>query len=120
MTRLFTGLACPALALMLLPAAFGHDRSKNTADRGTTTVTGCLVPTGREGTHYAINGDDGTVYSLKSSSRANLAGHINQRVTVTGYVSPSSKTVSTNSSNAPVGSERLKVTHLSKVSSKCM
>lgn len=118
MTRFFAGLACPALALLLLPASFGHDRSKNTADMGTTTVTGCLVPTGREGTHYAINGDDGTVYSLKSSSRAYFAGHINQRVTVTGYVSPSSKT--TTSSNIPVGSERLKVTHLSKVSSKCM
>jgi hypothetical protein len=56
---------------------------------GTKTVTGCLQK-GDEPGEFSIQGEDGTVWGLKSS-RVKLEEHLGHKVTVTGAASKESR-----------------------------
>ena len=67
-----------AVCVFALAAGAQKSNSKN----GNVTVTGCLQK-GDEADEFALTGDDGKLYDLKSSS-VKLAEHVGHKVTVSG------------------------------------
>ena len=98
-TKKIAMLATPFLATMLLNA---RSHSGKVPD---VTVMGCLVQ-GDQPHQYVIKGDDKT-YVL-TASRVNLAKHVGQKVSVSGSMK-----------DAGNGTERFKVSALSKVNKTC-
>src|SRR5215475_4179356 len=68
------------LAVCVLALTAGAQKSNN--KNGNVTVTGCLQK-GDESDEFALTGDDGKLYDLKSSS-VKLAEHVGHKVTVSG------------------------------------
>ena len=67
-----------AVCLFALAAGAQKGSTKN----GDVTVTGCLQK-GDEADEFALTGDDGKLYDLRSSS-VKLAQHVGHKVTVSG------------------------------------
>jgi hypothetical protein len=67
-----------ALCVFALTAGAQKSNSKN----GNVTVTGCLQK-GDEADEFALTGDDGKLYDLRSSS-VKLGEHVGHKVTVSG------------------------------------
>ena len=72
------------LGLYLTPAGFADDKGGG----GKATVTGCLQK-GDEANEFAITGEDGKTYGLRSSS-VDFSKHLGHKVTVTGTLKPES------------------------------
>ena len=72
-------LAC-LFAVCVFALAAGQQKSST--KNGNLTVTGCLQK-GDEADEFALTGDDGKLYDLKSSS-VKLAEHVGHKVTVSG------------------------------------
>jgi len=68
--------------LVLCVSALTVGAQKSNGKNGNVTVTGCLQK-GDEADEFALTGDDGKLYDLKSSS-VKLAEHVGHKVTVTG------------------------------------
>ena len=81
------------------------------------TVTGCLAK-GDGANEYAIKGDDGKTYGLKSS-KVNLAQHLGHKVTVTGTVSSEKEKTKVSKSGVPEEDAHMKVSSLTMVSNSC-
>jgi hypothetical protein len=81
--------ALPALSVALCLYAVPIAGTQETAERGKTTVTGCLQK-GDEAGEYSITGQDGKTYGLRSKS-VNLSKHLGHKVTVTGTLKPESE-----------------------------
>src|SRR5215472_8662107 len=67
-----------ALCVFALTAGVQKSNNKN----GNVTVTGCLQK-GDEADEFALTGDDGKLYDLRSSS-VKLGEHVGHKVTVSG------------------------------------
>jgi Protein of unknown function (DUF5818) len=66
-----------------------QDKQAEKPAKGTTTVTGCLQK-GDEAGEFAITGEDGKLWGLRSST-VKLEDHVGHKVTVAGTASGESK-----------------------------
>ena len=113
--RISSALACAFLFAALSQPSFARGKS-GTAN--TASVTGCLAK-GDEANEYAIKGDDGKTYGLRSS-KVNLAEHLGHKVTVTGAVShEKEKAKVSTKSGLPEEDMHMKVGSLKMVSTSC-
>lgn len=115
LVKISSALACAFLLAGLSQTAFARGKS-GTAN--TATVTGCLAK-GDEANEYAIKGDDGKTYGLKSS-KVNLAEHMGHKVTVTGAVShEKEKPAKVSKSGVREEDAHMRVSTLKMVSTTC-
>lgn len=71
-----------ALGLGALLSVAQETQTKEKSAKGSVSVTGCLQK-GDEAGEYAITGEDGKRYGLRSK-KVDLAKHVGHKVTVTG------------------------------------
>ena len=118
MLRRLLGISACGVLLVGL-TQLGIARGKSGAGHS-VTVTGCLAQ-GDKANEYAITGDDGKTYGLRSSA-VNLKEHMGHKVTVTGTMSgrEMAKTNKTEASTGkPEESAHLNVKDLKMVSTTC-
>ncbi len=114
LAKISGAIACAVLLAGLSQPTFarGKDSTANSA-----TVTGCLTQ-GDEPNEYAVKGEDGKTYGLKSSKVA-LAQHLNHKVTVTGSVSHEKEKTKVSKNGKPEEDMHMKVAELKMVSNSC-
>ena len=97
LSKLSLALACAALATLLSQPTVARGKTNAT----TATVTGCLVQ-GDEANEYMVRSVEGKTYGLKA---ANLAQHMNHKVTVTGTVTEDKKAKTSSNSKPDLGDQ---------------
>ena len=107
--------AAGLFAAMITAPAFSKDKSGKTHHE--VSVTGCLAQ-GDEANEYAITGQDGKTYGLRSSS-VDLKQHLGHKVTVMGMTSHEKAEKTEAKTGKPEESAHLKVTSLTMVSTSC-
>lgn len=107
------------VAVCVLALAAGAQQSSTKS--GNKTVTGCLQK-GDEAGEFALTGDDGKLYDLKSSS-VKLAEHVGHKVTVSGKFKPEAYEKGEEKEEAKEGGKKeagdITVSSLKMVSSSC-
>jgi len=128
---MFSWIAAMLLVSVGAFAQYGQDNTAKTgaqgtetkeSAKGTKTVTGCLQK-GDEPGEFAIRGEDGMVWELKSST-VKLEEHIGHKVSVTGQAKEWSKAEEKKESDVEKASNKeeygdIRVTGLKMISDSC-